>query len=562
MWHTQMSRVINGFDRFHPLWLTAPTKGSIAPLVLRHAKKPQHCRLTERSLELSALLTSLSSFHRYRRNQWTHCRHASVKVANLCISRLWEDLSPSESGPLEVTSELLKAAWESSGFRDPSAKPPLHRLAHIAFPLLFPTPSTAKKAIRRGYVLVDGKTMSSSSLSPTEGSVLTAFVDRNLIQSGRAVTIDQRLERWNSGKPASAQIRVLHHDPQAAWAVVNKPPGLHTSPVGIDAWQNLTLQSYLPAILEPPTQGTPCRNGPRPCHRLDMLVAGPVVVATSEEAMRSLNHTFRTRQVHKEYRAILCGFAGSVGDSFSVDMPLDGKESHTDVRILRVVHDDHYGALSEVSLKPLEGRRHQLRIHCACSGTPIVNDVSQIYSLAEQPWLKRHGTKLPQQIKRGQGLFLQAVKLVVPHPVDASPVKVEVDVAHKFQKLLDRCIVKKCDCSEQALQIQVFAGTSTYGLVWELGTPNFIAKSSFSLLKEPFGGVRPIFGYTHRFTFAVIVKSDGRSLVGASPATSEAHCKLRRQEGLGWLMSSKGSAGLPGGSFWTCATDCLSELLQ
>lgn len=465
-----MSRVINGFDRFHPLWLTARvTKGSIAPSVLRHAKKPQHCR-SERSLELSALLTlaltstaRLSSFRRYR-NQWTHCRH-SVKVANLCISRLWEDLPPSESGPLEVTSELLKAAWESSGFRDPSARPPLHRLAHIAFPLLFPTPSTAKKAIRRGYVLVDGKTMSSSSLSPTEGSVLTAFVDRNLIQSARAVTIDQRLERWNSGKPASAQIRVLHHDLQAAWAVVNKPPGLHTSPVGIDAWQNLTLQSYLPAILEPPAQGTPCRNGPRPCHRLDMLVAGPVVVATSEEAMRSLNHAFRTRQVHKEYRAILCGLAGSVGDSFSVDMPLDGKESHTDVRILRVVPDDHYGALSEVSLKPLEGRRHQLRIHCACSGTPIVNDVSQIYSLAEQPWLKRHGTKLPQQIKRGQGLFLQAVKLVVPHPVDASPVKVEVDVAQKFQKLLDRCIVKKRDCSEQALQIQVFADTSTYGLV-------------------------------------------------------------------------------------------------
>ena len=197
-WETrqnQMSRVINGLGCFPSLWLTAPrvTKGSIAPSALRHAKKPQHCRLTEKSLELSALLTSLSSFRRYRRNHLTHCIHASVKVSNLCISRLWENLSPSESGPLEVTSELLKTAWENSGFRDPSARPPLHRLVHVAFPLLFPTPSTAKKALRRGYILVDGKTMSSSSLSPTEGSVLTAFVDRNLIQSGRAMTIDQRL---------------------------------------------------------------------------------------------------------------------------------------------------------------------------------------------------------------------------------------------------------------------------------------------------------------------------------------------------------------------------------
>ena len=245
-------------------------------------------------------MTSLVFFGFQRqRSRWS--RLVSTGRDSRLASRLWEEVLPSTAG-LEVSKELLRDAWEKSGFRDPKAKAPLYRLVHVAFPHLFPTASTAKKALRRGYVLVDGENRSSSSLSPSEGSFLTAHVERSL-PSTHKVSIDQRLEMWNAGKPESAQIRVLHHDQEAAWAVVNKPPGIHTSPVGIDAWQSLTLQSYLPALLEPPLHGTPCRSGPRPCHRLDMLVAGPVAVATSEEAMRSLNQSFQNRQVHKEYHA-------------------------------------------------------------------------------------------------------------------------------------------------------------------------------------------------------------------------------------------------------------------
>lgn len=137
----------------------------------------------------------------------------------------------------------------------------------------------------------------------------------------------------------------------------------------------------------------------------------------------------------------MCGDGGHAGDQFSVDFPVDEKESHTDVEILQVVPDDHYGSLTSVILKPLEGRRHQLRVHMAQLGIPIVNDVPEIYALAEANWLKRHGTKLPQQIKKAQGLFLQAVKLEVPSPLDFSRrVMVEVDVSKKFQKLLERSV--------------------------------------------------------------------------------------------------------------------------
>lgn len=294
--------------------------GTVSWAVCDHSVLPPRQRITVGTSQLSygvsrsftsmcgfsmTSLVFLGGFQRQKRSRcWSRLRFSTPRRDARRAShrsRLWEEVLPSTGG-LEVTKELLQDAWEKSGFRDPKAKAPLYRLVHVAFPHLFPTASTAKKALRRGYVLVDGETRSSSSLSPSEGSFLTAHVERSLTSTHK-VSIDQRLEIWNAGKPESAQIRVLHHDQEAAWAVVNKPPGIHTSPVGIDAWQSLTLQSYLPALLEPPLHGTPCRSGPRPCHRLDMLVAGPVAVATSEEAMRSLNQSFQNRQVHKEYHA-------------------------------------------------------------------------------------------------------------------------------------------------------------------------------------------------------------------------------------------------------------------
>ena len=70
-------------------------------------------------------------------------------------------------------------------------------------------------------------------------------------------------------------------DPSAGWAVVNKPPGMHCKRCG----GQFTLEDYLPALVPPPTAGTH-GPGPRVCHRLDFRVAGPVLVASSQEAMR------------------------------------------------------------------------------------------------------------------------------------------------------------------------------------------------------------------------------------------------------------------------------------
>lgn len=72
---------------------------------------------------------------------------------------------------------------------------------------------------------------------------------------------------------------------------------MHCNPCGFNG-AHLTFQAYLPILLSPPLHGTWCR-GPRVCHRLDFRVSGPVVVATSEEAMRALKQAFESRAVHK-----------------------------------------------------------------------------------------------------------------------------------------------------------------------------------------------------------------------------------------------------------------------
>lgn len=360
--------------------------------------------------------------------------------AKLRASRLdlWASLDSSKR-ELIVTDSLLDEARQAAKFRDPASVPPLFRLVQVAFPELLPTSSAARNAVRRKFVEVSGECRTSpSEPSPSSGALLSATIHRCRVERPQRVGLDERVHMWNSGRLDSGQLKVLFHDKFQGWAVVNKPAGMHTSPIGSEAWHSLTLQSYLPALLDPPDAGTPCRGGPRTCHRLDYRVSGPVVVATSEESLRRLSLAFKQRLVHKEYRAIVYSSLGAPGDRFSVEAAVEGKPAHTEVEVLATVPDARFGALSELSLRPLEGRYHQLRVHCSQAlGAPIVNEWEEIYNLATEQWHKRCGQDLPSPQKRLRGLFLQAVKVIVPAPnSEESPVTVTVDVAKRFKMLM------------------------------------------------------------------------------------------------------------------------------
>ena len=159
-------------------------------------------------------------------------------------------------------------------------------------------------------------------------------------------------------------------------AVVSKPAGMLSVP-GKD---------NLPNVQEAMRQMFPSATGPLIVHRLDMDTSGLMLIALTEEKYHELQKLFLSRHVHKVYHALL-EKPMSVGQEGDINLPLrpnfddrprqmvdkkHGKSAQTHYRVLEN-RDGH--ALLE--LRPITGRTHQLRVHCAHPlglDNPIVGD--------------------------------------------------------------------------------------------------------------------------------------------------------------------------------------------
>lgn len=150
-------------------------------------------------------------------------------------------------------------------------------------------------------------------------------------------------------------------------------------------------------------------------HRLDMATSGLMVFARGAAAQRALSMAFEARQVGKRYVAVVAGRMGS--DAGEIDLPVgadwparpqqmvdevNGKPSVTRWRALGEV-DGPWGAGTRLELEPVTGRTHQLRVHLAAIGHPIVGD----------------GLYAPAAVAQAAPrLLLHAWRLAVPHPGD------------------------------------------------------------------------------------------------------------------------------------------------
>jgi RluA family pseudouridine synthase len=116
-----------------------------------------------------------------------------------------------------------------------------------------------------------------------------------------------------------------------------------------------------------------------PIHRLDTPTSGAVLVATDKAEAARLSAALRRGRVQKQYLAWVHGapepergewtwpLAESPGNVMRVDP--SGKEARTRYAVLRAA-----GGRSLLLLEPMTGRTHQLRVHCATAGYPIVGD--------------------------------------------------------------------------------------------------------------------------------------------------------------------------------------------
>lgn len=207
--------------------------------------------------------------------------------------------------------------------------------------------------------------------------------------------------------------------------VVNKPAGMVVHPAyGHDSG---TLVNAVLARC-PDLAGVGGELRPGIVHRLDKDTSGLIVVAKGDAAMRNLQAQFKGREVRKVYLALAEGHVSP--PTGTIDAPIGrdprarkkmaviqrgGRESQTEYRVLET-YDEH----TLVEAHPLTGRTHQIRIHLAFIGHPIVGD--PVYGFRKQrvkaPRLFLHAARLAFRLP-GSGEWRE---FQAPLPADLAPV--------------------------------------------------------------------------------------------------------------------------------------------
>ncbi len=179
--------------------------------------------------------------------------------------------------------------------------------------------------------------------------------------------------------PAPDLPPVLFRDQR--FVVLDKPAGIavHPGPRG-----GPSVEDWFPALSRR-------RDGPWLAHRLDADTAGCLVVALRRAALHAAQAAFSTGQARKTYWAVVQG--GPVTDEGRVDLPLAKRSAPAGWRMVAdaagppCVTDwqvrGRGAGLAWLELHPRTGRTHQIRVHCALLGCPVVGD--PVYGGGEGP---------------------------------------------------------------------------------------------------------------------------------------------------------------------------------
>jgi len=215
-----------------------------------------------------------------------------------------------------------------------------------------------------------------------------------------------------------ADSMVIHRDRAAI--VLNKPPGLATQG-GSGTFEHVDglLDAY-------------AADGPRPrlVHRLDKDTSGVLLVAATPGSAAFFSKRFSGRSARKIYWALVIGVPsiddglielplakqpGTGGEKMMVDESGEGQPARTRYRVL----DRAGNRACWVELQPLTGRTHQLRVHMAAIGHPIVGDG------------KYGGQEAFLSGSISRKMHLHARRLIIEHP-DGAPLDVTAELPEHF----------------------------------------------------------------------------------------------------------------------------------
>lgn len=272
------------------------------------------------------------------------------------------------------------------------------------------------------------------SRSRIQGLIADGFVEVNDRLAKKAGQILEGGFRVTVRIPPAAPTDVLPEDipldivfENKDLIVVNKPAGMVVHPAAGHASGTLVN-----AVLgyEPEMEGIGGEERPGVVHRLDKETSGLILLAKNERAHRWLQDQFRLRKVEKTYLALVDGKPPTSSGRVEAHIGRDpshrkrmaivpesrGREAISEYRTI-----ESFRAHTLLEFHPLTGRTHQIRLHCAFLGCPIVGD--EIYGKK----------KFSVEINRH---FLHAYRLKIVLPGDTEARSFEVPLPDELERVL------------------------------------------------------------------------------------------------------------------------------
>jgi 23S rRNA pseudouridine955/2504/2580 synthase len=278
-----------------------------------------------------------------------------------------------------------------------------------------------QKLLRTGQVRLDGKR--------AEGS--------NRVEPGQTVRLPPGVTTAPPARPKERpqvsdrdaneiQRLVIHRDDMVI--ALDKPPGLAVQ-------GGSGTERHVDGMLDALRFGYDER--PRLVHRLDKDTSGLLLIARTGLAAKHLSESFRDRETEKLYWAVVVGVPPKAEGA--INLPLAKRPGARDRETMQVDHAEgqkaltHFRVLDRVgkraallALWPRTGRTHQLRVHCAAIGCPILGD-------------RKYGGEeaLLSAVADSRRLHLHARRLVLPHPSGKGELVVQAEPPPHFRRTVE-----------------------------------------------------------------------------------------------------------------------------